>query len=467
MTASALDIAARVASGQTTALAETNAALARIMAHDDQLNCFTHLDAARARAEASAIDAQRDRGEPLGPLAGVPFAVKNLFDIENVTTIAGSKVLATDPPATRDAFLVRRLCEAGAVLLGALNMDEFAYGFVTENAHAGPTRNPYDITRLAGGSSGGSAAAVAGGLVPLTLGSDTNGSIRVPASLCGIFGIKPTYGRLSRGGSFPFVHSFDHLGPFARSAADLAAVYDACLGLDLEDPAQHHGQDLTQVSPQLDSAPAPRTAILGGWFAEGASEQALAAVAHVAAALGALETVELEGSQAARSAAFCITGAQGGALHLNRLRTDAASYDPATRARLMAGTMLPASVLQQAQRFRSLYHARALALFERFDLLLAPATPVQAPLIGQSTMEMGSKIVNVRANLGLFTQPISFIGLPVATVPVWLPGESLPIGVQIIARPWAEATALQAAHRLEQAGAVGYRLPASAAKAPV
>ncbi len=166
----------------------------------------------------------------------MPFAVKNLFDIAGLTDLAGSKINRDNPPAHRDATLIERLEAAGAILVGALNMGEYAYDFTGENIHDGPSRNPHDLDRMTGGSSGGSGAAVGGGLVPLALGSDTNGSIRVPSSLCGIFGLKPTYGRLSRARSFPFVASLDHLGPFARSARDLALAYDAMQGFDPDDP---------------------------------------------------------------------------------------------------------------------------------------------------------------------------------------------------------------------------------------
>ena len=199
------------------------------------LNAFTTVTAERARAKAKAIDAAPDKSKL--PLAGVPFAVKNLFDIEGVVTVAGSKINRAYPPAQRDAALIERLEAAGAVLVGALNMGEYAYDFTGENVHDGPSRNPHDLCRMTGGSSGGSGGAVAGGLVPLALGSDTNGSIRVPSSLCGIFGLKPTYGRLTRARTFPFVASLDHLGPFARSARDLALSYDAMQGPDAEDPA--------------------------------------------------------------------------------------------------------------------------------------------------------------------------------------------------------------------------------------
>ncbi len=173
------------------------------------LNAFTAVTAERARSRAAA--------NPAGPLAGVPFAVKNLIDVAGLPTLAGSKINREHPPADADATLIARLEAAGAMLVGALNMGEYAYDFTGENSHDGPSRNPHDTTRMTGGSSGGSGGAVAGGLVPIALGSDTNGSIRVPSSFCGIFGLKPTYGRLSRAGSFPFVASLDHLGPFARN----------------------------------------------------------------------------------------------------------------------------------------------------------------------------------------------------------------------------------------------------------
>src|SRR5882757_7172321 len=232
----ASEIAHAVSTRKTSALAATDAALARIAAHDPVLNSFTDVVADRARARARAIDAEIAAGKNPGPLAGVPFAVKNLFDVQGLPTRAGSKINRDLKPSPRDATLVERLEASGAVLLGALNMGEYAYDFTGENVHDGPSRNPHDPTRMTGGSSGGSGSAVGGALVPIALGSDTNGSIRVPSSFCGIFGLKPTYGRLSRARSFPFVASLDHLGPFARSVRDLAVSYDAMQVPDSEDP---------------------------------------------------------------------------------------------------------------------------------------------------------------------------------------------------------------------------------------
>jgi len=232
----AADLVAAIGAGRSSASSIVEATFARIRSRDPLLNSFTAITEQRALARAQALDAARANDEPLPPLAGVPFAVKNLFDIAALTTLAGSKINRDRPPARKDATLIERLEAAGAILVGALNMGEYAFDFTGENAHDGPSRNPHDLDRMTGGSSGGSAAAVAGGLVPLALGSDTNGSIRVPASLCGLFGLKPTYGRLSCAGTFPFVTSLDHVGPLARSARDLALAYDAMQGYDPRDP---------------------------------------------------------------------------------------------------------------------------------------------------------------------------------------------------------------------------------------
>lgn len=430
------------------------AALDRIGRHDALLNCFTTVLGASALEQARALDARLAQGEAPGPLAGMTFAVKNLFAVGGVVTLAGSRILAADPAAARDATVVARLRAAGAILLGCLNMDEFAYGFSTENAHYGATANPHDPACLAGGSSGGSAAAVAAGLVSVALGSDTNGSIRVPASLCGVYGLKPTYGRLPRTGTYPFVYSLDHVGPFARSVRELALAYDTMQGADAADPVLAARDPEPATPGLLAPAGALRVGRLAGWFVQGASAQALEAVARVALALGGARDVEVAETARARSAAFCITAAEGGALHLANLRTRAGDYDPATRERLLAGAMLPAPVLVQAQRFRAWYRRQMLAAFEAFDVLLAPATPFPAPRRDRATILLDGVEVSARANMGLYTQPISFVGLPVVSVPVLDTG-TLPIGVQVITRPFAEALGLRVAAHLERLGVTG------------
>jgi AtzE family amidohydrolase len=439
----AIEIAAAVRSGAVSAVDVAQAALSRIGADDPQLGAFTAVTADRALAEAAKVDAVVAGGGEPGPLAGVPFAVKNLFDIAGLPTLAGSKINADHPPAAHDAVLIQRLIQAGAVLVGALNMGEYAYDFTGENCHYGPSRNPHDLSRMSGGSSGGSGTAAAAGLVPLTLGSDTNGSIRVPSSFCGLFGLKPTFGRLSREGTFPFCYSLDHLGPLARSAADLAAAYDAML--DPDGKAAPATLTLGQGSDGL------RIAVADDYFAKGALPEAFEAVAKVATALGSREDVTIPEAARARAAAYVITTAEGGNLHLERLRTRAADFDPATRDRLLAGAMVPSSWYLQAQRFRRWYHDRVMELFETVDIILAPATPCTAPPIGQQTMVLDGVEMLVRPNIGIFTQPLSLIGLPIVAVPVQRPG-GLPIGVQVIAAPGREDLALRVAAELESSG---------------
>jgi 1-carboxybiuret hydrolase len=455
--AHASEIAAAVADGCMTATEVVGATLDRIAAHDGVLNAFTAVVAERARERARSIEAARTAGRPLGALAGVPFAVKNLFDVAGLPTLAGSKINRSREPAARDATLIARLEAQGAVLVGALNMGEYAYDFTGENVHDGASRNPHDTTRMTGGSSGGSGGAVGGALVPLALGSDTNGSIRVPSSLCGIFGLKPTYGRLSRAHTFPFVASLDHVGPLARSARDLALAYDAMQGYDPDDPVCVD-RPLEPVSYLLDrGVDGLRIATAGGYFRAGMSPEAKTALARVASALGVEREIEIPEAQRARAAAYVITASEGATLHLDRLRKQARDFDPAVRDRLIAGAMIPGALVTKAQKFRRWYRAQVLALFSGVDAILAPATPCTAPAIGQQTFVLDGVELNVRANLGIFTQPISFIGLPVVAVPI--PLKPMPIGVQIIAAPWREDVALRIAHALEQAGVAAASRP--------
>lgn len=416
-------------------------ALARIATHDGQVNAFTDVLAERARRPARP-----------GPLAGMPFAAKNLFDLVGLPTRAGSKIRRHAPPANADATLVARLEAAGAVCVGALNMDEFAYGFTTENSHDGPTRNPHDLTRIAGGSSGGSAACVAAGMVPVSLGTDTNGSIRVPASLCGVFGLKPTYGRLPRTGATLFVAALDHVGPFARDVATLAAVYDVLQGPDAADPAQID-MEMDPVTPGMAAGLSGlRIARLGGWFDGPQTAAARHAVAAVATALGAAGPVVWAEAEAVRAAAFLITASEGAGFRLPELRTHLEDFEPLTQDRLLAGALLPATWIFHAQRIRAMAQASMAALLADWDILIAPATPTPATPIGQEMLTMEGVTMPLRPSMGLYTQPISAIGLPVLTVPLQNVDGALPIGVQLIGRPWQEATLFRAARVLEQAG---------------
>ncbi len=450
-------IAAQVRDGTLSARAAVEHSLARIEATDARVNAFSARLNERALKRAELIDVHPQRHKM--PLAGVPFAVKNLFDVAGLPTLAGSKIERDAAPARRDALLVRRLEAHGAVLVGALHMDEYAYGFSTENSHYGPTRNPHDLTRISGGSSGGSAAAVAAGQVPLSLGSDTNGSIRVPSSLCGVFGLKPTFGRLPRVGSYPFVASLDHLGPFTRTVQDLALSYDAMQGPlhgpHSEDPAcaQRPVQPTLQLLDQ--GAQGLRIAVLGGWFREMALAEATDAVDAVAQALGTTRLVELPEVERARAAAFLITCGEGGALHLEDLKTRASDFDPMTRDRFLANALVPAAWVMQAQRVRHWFARRVARVFDNVDVLIAPATPCVAPAIGTEWLQIGERRLPSRASMGLLTQPISCIGLPVVTVPLWGTSAAhphLPVGVQLIAAPWREDHALRVAAQLQAGG---------------
>ncbi len=443
--------AASVRSGATSASAVVQKALASIAEADHRHNAFTAVLSERALAQADSIDAAVAAGRDPGPLAGVPFAVKNLFDVAGLPTLAGSSIDRNRAPAARDAILVRRLTEAGAILVGATNMDEYAYGFSTENTHYGATRNPHDPACIAGGSSGGSAAAVAASLVPLALGSDTNGSVRVPAALCGVFGLKPTYGRLSRSGMRLFATSLDCAGAFARSTADLAAAYDVLQGPDVDDPVSAQ-RSLEPVAAQLGrGAEGLRIGVADGYFRGQGLREAFEAVDLVAEALGAARRVELPAAGVARAAAMIVTSVEGAELHLSDLLARAADFDPKTRALFLAGALTPGAWYARAQRFRRWYCAEIAGLFRSIDVILAPTTPYPAFPIGQVWTEIQGARLPAAGHLGVFTQPISFAGLPVVAVPVVTVG--LPLGVQIVAAPWREDLAIRVAAAAEAIGA--------------
>jgi aspartyl-tRNA(Asn)/glutamyl-tRNA(Gln) amidotransferase subunit A len=429
----AIAIADAVRNGRVSATAIAQQALRRIRASTDLLAVTRCLED-RALGEAAAVDAKVQRGEDPGPLAGVPYGVKDLFDVAGLSTTAGAARLEFADPAACDAEAIARLQAAGAVLVATLNMDEFAYGFVTDNARWGITKNPHDPACFAGGSSGGSAAAVAAGLMSFALGSDTNGSIRIPASLCGVFGIKPTHGALPMAGVYPFVHTLDDIGALARTAADLALI-DGVL---------------------RDEAPAAsgmvRAALLGGWFARNLTDAMQAALVDLAQGIAPLPGVDLAGVAQARSAAFVITAYEGGHLHASALRADPLSYDPATRDRLIAGAAMPDALHVEALGLRDRFAQGFDDLFARFDVLIAPVTMGPAPRIDRPIVIIDGEERPARANLGLFTQPISFLGLPVVTVPLAVPG--MPIGIQLIGAKGTDHVLIAFAAELERKGLV-------------
>ena len=358
--ASASEIAQAVSAGSIDAATVIEETIAVISARDPILNAFTTVTDARALARAQALDSRRAQGRALGPLAGVPFAVKNLFDVAGLPTLAGSKINRENTPASRDAPLIERLEAAGAVLVGALNMGEYAYDFTGENVHDGPSRNPHDLTRMTGGSSGGSGGAVAGGLVPIALGSDTNGSIRVPSSLCGIFGLKPTYGRLSRARSFRSCRASIISGPSRADTRDLALSYDAMQGFDADDPGcvDRAGRAVAAGLRAGNGRPAHRGR--RRLFPQGRlSGSALPRSTGSPKALNATRRSRFREVGAARA---------GGLRHHHDRRrrvcisTGCASaprdFDPAVRDRFIAGAMVPATLRRQGAEIPPLVSRR-------------------------------------------------------------------------------------------------------------
>ncbi|MGH9126404.1 MAG: AtzE family amidohydrolase [Acidimicrobiales bacterium] len=456
-----LSLAALVRGGARSAVAVASEALAAIEAGDGAVNSFTAVLAERALADAERVDAVVAAGGDPGPLAGVPFAVKNLFDVSGEVTIAGSVINRERAPSAQDAAAVCRLCRAGAVLTGSLNMDEYAFGFITENSHYGPCHNPHDPDRVCGGSSGGSAAAVAAGFVPFALGTDTNGSVRVPASLCGVFGLKPTYGRISRRGVYPLCPSLDTVGILGRSVRDLAAVYDVLQGPDAEDPAAAT-EAPEPVTPAIGGgAGGLRIALAGGYFAQGADQAALAAASAVAEALGAGQPIVIPESARARAAAAIVTACEAAEQHIGDLRRRPGDFDPMTRPRFLASALVPASAYVAAQRFRRWFQAEMRRVLSVVDVIVAPATPFPAPLIGQRQAEVNGQLRPTQTYLGCFTQPLSFVGLPVLCLPVAAAAVGgLPIGVQLAAAPFAEATLVRVGAELERRGICGVVTPA-------
>ena len=375
---SAAEIAAAIGAGDTSAQLVVDAALKRIGARNRALNAFTAVTGERARERARAIDAARAASRPLGPLAGVPFAVKNLFDVAELPTLAGSKINRDRPPAVRDATLIARLEAAGAILVGALNMGEYAYDFTGENLHDGASRNPHDTTRMTGGSSGGSGGAVAGGLVPIALGSDTNGSIRVPASFCGIFGIKPTYGRLSRARTFPVRRKPRSRRPVralgGRSRARLRRhAWTRSRRSGVRRPAGRAGGAAARTRR---GRPAhrnrrrlfPQEYVPGSAYRRGSRGDGAARSNAKSSFQKPNEHAQRPSSLPPPKARACIS------IGCGRGRSD---FDPVVRDRLIAGAMIPASLVTKAQKFRRWYRDARARLFNEVDVILAPSTPVR------------------------------------------------------------------------------------------
>jgi aspartyl-tRNA(Asn)/glutamyl-tRNA(Gln) amidotransferase subunit A len=422
----------------------TDACLTRIERLDPALNAFITVTAESARAEARAA---QDGSGPAGPLRGIPIALKDLFDTAGVRTTGGTKILADRVP-DRDATVTARLRAAGTVLLGKLNMHEFAYGVSTDNPHYGPARNPWNTERIPGGSSGGSGVAIATGMCLGTLGSDTGGSIRIPSALCGITGLKPTYGRVSRAGVLPLSWSMDHVGPMARTVRDCALLLAAIAGYDPDDPASDPEPVSDYLTGLEDGARGLRIGLPRRLFFEQVNEEVLAAVEDTARTLrseGAeVRDVEIEQVELAGMAGATILVSEAAAYHQRWLRERPQDYGDDVRQRILTGELYPATAYINAQRLRGVLRDTFLRTLQEVDVLLAPATPHTAPPIeGFDT--------NVRAGLTRFTTPINLVGLPSLALPCGFDAGGLPIGMQLIGRPFEESLVLRAGRAYERA----------------
>jgi aspartyl-tRNA(Asn)/glutamyl-tRNA(Gln) amidotransferase subunit A len=449
------ELARMIATKAVSPVEVVRAHLDRIAALDGSLRAFITVCGDAALETAKAAEGRLMAGGALGPLHGVPYALKDLYDTAGVRTTGGSRIFADRVP-TSDATVVRRLAEAGAILLGKLNMVEFAYGPEGLNPHYGHARNPWDAAahRMAGGSSSGSGVAVATGLAPGALGSDTGGSIRIPASLCGITGLKPTYGRVSRAGVLPLAWSMDHVGPMTRTVADSALMLGVLAGYDPADAS-------TSVLPVPDYLAALtgkihglRVGVLGPYFLAGATPAVRAAVeaaAQTLAAAGAIvDEVKLERVSLAAAGSLAVVAAEALAYHAELLRTRAAEYDPEVARRLRLSAFVGGVHYVRAQQVRALVREEVDAALAHRDVLLAPATPIVAPTLDERQVALGDSPSDVRAALLRFTRPFNFSGHPACAVPCGFTEGGLPIGMQLVGRPFDEATVLRAADAFQR-----------------
>ncbi|MDX2149307.1 MAG: amidase [Bryobacteraceae bacterium] len=430
----------------------TQAALAAIT-RGAKLNAFLTVTDEAALARARQADDERSRGIDLGPLHGVPVAVKDLFETKGVRTTAGSRLYANHIPA-RDAAVVERLAAAGAVLTGKTHMHELAYGITSNNPHFGAVRNPWDLERIPGGSSGGSGAAVASEMVFMAMGSDTGGSIRVPAAYCGTVGLKPTTGLVSRYGALPLGFTLDHMGPLTRTVRDTAVTMNVIAGHDARDETSSRRPVPDYLPPEHVSLAGVRVGLPENYYFDRISPEAGAAVrkmAAVAESLGAsVVPVRVPEIEAINQVGRIILLSEAAALlepHLHRRD----QFGPDVYSLLTQGRLLPATDYVNAQRLRRLYANRFRLLWQSCDVLFTPTTPIAAPLIGENTVQVGGEQIDVRLLTTRFVRAINVLGVPALSLPAGRSAAGLPLGLQIIGPEFAEVRVLKVGCALEDA----------------
>ena len=416
---------------------------------------LAYLTVLKDEALRAARNAEQEivRGRYRGPLHGIPIALKDLFAVKGVRLTCGSKILA-DHIAERDATVVTRLNQAGTILLGKLNMHEFAWGGTSLNPHYGTPRNPWDLTRLPGGSSGGSAVATAAGLAMGTLGTDTGGSVRIPASLSGIVGLKPTYGRVSRSGVYPLSSSCDHVGPMVRTVSDAAVLLQAIAGPDPKDPTASHVKVPDYTSALKEDVRGLRLGVPQEYFFEGVEpavrDGVQAAVQHLSSLGAAVEEVSIPSIPHVIASSTAIIAAEAYEVHARTLKTRSPDYGVDVRTRLMLGACVQVAQYLNAQRFRTLLRQEMLDVLGRVDALVTPTTLMAASKIDEPLIHIDNEEFVVAAHIARATRPFNMTGLPAISVPCGFTPDGLPIGLQIVGRPFDETSVLHVAYAYEQ-----------------
>jgi aspartyl-tRNA(Asn)/glutamyl-tRNA(Gln) amidotransferase subunit A len=428
--------------------------LARIEKLDGRFRCYLDVFADTALNAARAAEATVGRSESGHPLNGVPIAVKDLFAVKDTPTTAGSRFL--NEPAAADCSVVARLRAAGAIILGKLNLHEFAYGPEGINLHHGTPWNPWDVTthRMPGGSSSGSAVAVATGLAPAAMGSDTGGSIRIPAACCGTVGLKPTYGRVSRAGILPLSWSLDHAGPLTRRVEDAATILTAIAGRDPADPSSA-GVPVEDYAAGLSASVRGHRIGLFSEYVEQAESQvqeAMTAAVRDFERLGcSVQEIALPKARYALGASYAIAGPEALAFHRPLLRQHASEYAPDVRRRLLAGGFPTAADYVKGQQARRLLRDEINRVLQNVDCILAPTLPIPAPPVSATEVKIGGRTESARLALTMFTRLFNVSGHPVVCLPCGFSREGLPLSLQLVGRAFDEATILRLAHAYEMA----------------
>jgi aspartyl-tRNA(Asn)/glutamyl-tRNA(Gln) amidotransferase subunit A len=457
-----------IKSKDITPVEATRAVLDRINDVDRDLNSFITVMRDQALAQAQAAEREILHGHYRGPLHGIPVAVKDLYYTKGIRTTGGSAILANFVP-DYSATAVARLETSGAVLVGKLNMHEFARGATTTSSLTGPCANPWDPDRVPGGSSGGSAAALSAGLCFGALGSDSGGSIRIPAALCGVVGLKPTFGRVSRRGMLPLSFSMDHAGPMARTVLDTALILGVIAGRDTNDSASEGVPVPDYAAALTGDIKGTRLRVPRDLFFERLDpevESAVRSAMSTLEGLGAhLEDVAMPLVKYSAAAGRLISATEGGAVHEPYLRREAAKYSPDVRIASLVGQFVLGKHYIKAQRVRSLLrHEMAVAL-SGADALITPTVPIPAPTI-VATLGTGAPKSDITSQLISFTRPANLTGFPAISLPCGYTRDELPIGLQIIGRPFDEATVMRIAYAYEQSTPWHRRRPNRVPSAP-